>query len=223
MKKAIAILGFLVLTASLLFMINKGSSQINATKNRKAAVHTELYNNIDSLSYPVFSGLKARDEKLVHDAIELHMKASFKEYEKVKKEKGEDGEESAYETSYKVKYNEGGKLSFLIYNYQYTGGAHGMYTVTSYNYDLNKHQQVLLTDLLNNQAKIEKAKNYIYSYITEHADRFYSDIQKSDISLDENTAFYYTNSGISIVFQQYDIAPYAAGNQEIKIPSSFLY
>nr|MDH3162670.1 DUF3298 domain-containing protein [Bacillus licheniformis] len=26
-----------------------------------------------------------------------------------------------------------------------------------------------------------------------------------------------------MVFQQYDIAPYAAGNQEIKLPSTLLY
>ncbi|KAA6447619.1 DUF3298 and DUF4163 domain-containing protein [Bacillus swezeyi] len=223
MKKAMAILGFLVLTASLLFMINKGSSQINASQNRKASVHTELYKDINSLLFPAFSGLKADDLKLVNDAIEHHMKASFKEYQKLKKEAGKKDGESAYETSYKVKYNDGEKLSFLIYDYQFSGGAHGMYTVTSYNYDFGKHQRVNLTDLLNNQAKIEKAKNYIYSYINEHPEQFYSDLKKSDIHLDENTAFYYTNNGISIVFQQYDIAPYAAGNQEIKIPASLLY
>ena len=40
-----------------------------------------------------------------------------------------------------------------------------MYTVTSYNFDFDKHKQVVLTDVLNNQAKIEKAKT-IFSAIS---------------------------------------------------------
>ncbi|MCJ2148815.1 MULTISPECIES: DUF3298 and DUF4163 domain-containing protein [Bacillus] len=225
MKKAMAILGFLVLTASLLFIINKGTSQINASQNRKAAIHTEYYKDISSLSFPVFSDLKEEDAQLANDAVKLHLKNSYKEFQKIVKdaEKKDKDEENVYETSYKVKYNEEGKLSFLIYDYQFSGGAHGMYTVTSYNFDFDKHKQVVLTDVLNNQAKIEKAKNYIFSYINEHPEQFYSDLKKSDIRLDEQTAFYYTSSGISIVFQQYDIAPYAAGNQEIKLPSTLLY
>lgn len=42
-QKAMAALGFLVLTALLLFTINKSSSLINASPNKKAAVYTEVY------------------------------------------------------------------------------------------------------------------------------------------------------------------------------------
>ncbi|MGR3286557.1 DUF3298 and DUF4163 domain-containing protein [Bacillus sonorensis] len=222
-KKAMAILGFLVLTSLLLFIINKYSTQTNASSAEKAAVHTEIYKGNDHLSYPTFSDIKGKDLTLINDAIERHMEASYKEAQSLKKEADQKGEESAYETSYKVKYNDGKKLSFLIYDYQFSGGAHGVYTVTSYNYDLNDHKRVKLLDVLSNQAKIENTKNYIISYINEHPEQFYSDLKKSDIRLNQNTAFYFTNSRISIVFQQYDIAPSAAGNQEIKIPSSYLY
>lgn len=118
MKKAMAILGFLVLTASLLFIINKGTSQINASQNRKAAVHTEYYKDISSLSFPVFSDLKEEDAKLANDAVKLHLKNSYKEFQKIVNdaEKKDKDEENVYETSYKVKYNEEGKLSFLIYD-----------------------------------------------------------------------------------------------------------
>ena len=65
MKKAMAILGFLVLTASLLFIINKGTSQINASQNRKAAVHTEYYKDISSLSFPMPMEVKNNAENNV--------------------------------------------------------------------------------------------------------------------------------------------------------------
>ncbi|MEK5096771.1 DUF3298 and DUF4163 domain-containing protein [Bacillus sp. FSL W8-0848] len=222
-QKAMAVLGFLVLTALLLFTINKSSSLINASPNKKASVYTEVYKGKESLSYPKFSDLKDKYLKMINDAIGRHMEASYKEYEMLKKEADQSGGESAYETSYKVNYNDGDRLSFFIYDYQYTGGAHGVYTATSYNYDLNEHRRITLLDVLNNQAKIEKAKNYIFSYINKHSEQFYSDLKKSDIRLDQDTAFYFTDSGISIVFQQYDIGPSSSGNQEIKIPSSFLY
>lgn len=54
-----------------------------------------------------------------------------------------------------------------------------MYTATSYNFDFDKRKQVVLTDVLNNQAKIEKAKNYIFSYINEHPEQFYSDLKRA--------------------------------------------
>lgn len=91
MKKAMAILGFLVLTASLLFIINKGTSQINASQNRKAAVHTEYYKDISSLSFPVFSDLKEEDAKLANDAVKLHLKNSYKEFQKIVNDAEKEG------------------------------------------------------------------------------------------------------------------------------------
>ncbi|MGX1079054.1 hypothetical protein RKD51_000191 [Bacillus sp. SLBN-57] len=45
-------------------------------------------------------------------------------------------------------------------------------------------------------------------------------MKKKDIVLGKNTAFYYTNDGIAIVFQQYDVAPYAAGNPVVAVPKT---
>ncbi|MDI5790913.1 hypothetical protein PO124_28335 [Bacillus licheniformis] len=46
-----------------------------------------------------------------------------------------------------------------------------MYTVTSYNFDFDKHKQVVLTDVLNNQAK-SKGKNYISAISTNIRNSF---------------------------------------------------
>ncbi|WP_448804260.1 hypothetical protein [Bacillus licheniformis] len=54
---------------------------------------------------------------------------------------------------------------------------------------------------------MDKTNTYSYNYIQKHSDIFLPDVKKKDIVLGKNTAFYYTNDGIAIVFQQYDDAP----------------
>ncbi|MPQ25481.1 DUF3298 and DUF4163 domain-containing protein [Bacillus paralicheniformis] len=125
-----------------------------------------------------------------------------------------------YQTSFKVKFNEANKLSVLIDDDMYSGGAHGMGTVKAYNYDLKTNKQIKLNQILNTKTKVKNAKNYIYNYIIKHKEIFFSDIEISNISLDKNTAFYFTKNGIAVVFQEYEVAPYAAGNPVVNIPQS---
>ncbi|OLG05226.1 hypothetical protein B4125_3298 [Bacillus paralicheniformis] len=77
-----------------------------------------------------------------------------------------------------------------------------------------------LSDILNTKSKMDKTKTYIYDYIQKHSDIFFPDVKKKDIVLGKNTAFYYTKDGIAIVFQQYDVAPYAAGNPVVAVPKT---
>ncbi|MDA7026834.1 RsiV family protein [Bacillus sp. CLL-7-23] len=217
MKKAMTMLGvFGVLIVFFIFAINM-FSQISASQNQKADVQTEIYKNINSLSFPTFSHLKRENLKLVNDEVELHMKDSYHHYRSLKKNINKKKQETAYETSYKVKFNDGEKLSFLIYDYQLPDGLRGVYSVAAYNYDFKKQKRIKLTDLLNTQAKVEKAKNDIFIYIHEHPEQFYSGLKKSDIRLNDNTAFYFTSDGISVVFQQYELSSSPSGNQEVKI------
>ncbi|NPC91717.1 DUF3298 domain-containing protein [Bacillus sp. WMMC1349] len=217
MKKAMAMLGvFGVLIVFFIFAINM-FSQINASQNQKADVQTEIYKNINSLSFPTFSHLKRENLKLVNDEVELHMKDSYHHYRSLKNNINKKKQETIYETSYKVKFNDGEKLSFLIYDYQLPDGSRGVFSVAGYNYDFKKQKRIKLTDLLNTQEKIEKAKNDIFIYIHEHPEQFYSGLKKSDIRLNDNTAFYFTNDGISVVFQQYELSSSPNGNQEVKI------
>ncbi|WP_158555956.1 RsiV family protein [Peribacillus glennii] len=44
--------------------------------------------------------------------------------------------------------------------------------------------------------------------------------KQSDVPVNKNSQFHFTNGGIYLVFQEYEVSYYAAGNPVVKIPSS---
>ncbi|MBV7506186.1 DUF3298 and DUF4163 domain-containing protein [Bacillus sp. sid0103] len=124
-----------------------------------------------------------------------------------------------YTTTYKIKYNNGKTLSVLIYDYGYYGGAHGMGSVTSFNFKISNGQKVKLRDVLNSNTKVSKVQRYAYNYMIKHNETF-SVSKLSDVAINNNTQFYYTDSGIVLVFQEYEVGPYSSGYPTVKIPST---
>lgn len=109
-------------------------------------------------------------------------------------------------------------ISLPVTYYQYTGGAHGLTTKVSYNYDLKTGKILKLKDLFKEgfdyksiidkkvREDIEKEKDIYF----ENGDLF------KDVS--ENQAYYLNIDSIIVYFQQYEIAPYSSGIREFKIP-----
>ncbi|WML46795.1 DUF3298 and DUF4163 domain-containing protein [Neobacillus sp. PS3-34] len=125
-----------------------------------------------------------------------------------------------YDVTYQVKYNENNQLSLLVYDYIYTGGAHGMEIVTSYNFNVLTGQQLKLGDIAQSTTGFNKIKKYAIADLMNRAKRgegiFTGDLNKMEIN--NNRPFYFTSNGIAIIFQEYEVAPYAAGMPEVKIP-----
>ena len=65
---------------------------------------------------------------------------------------------------YEIPYNEGGLLSIVTENYQYTGGAHGMTYKTAYNVDLNQGRLLPLRDFF---PKRDNYQSFIKTKIKE--------------------------------------------------------
>ncbi|MDZ5255036.1 DUF3298 and DUF4163 domain-containing protein [Clostridium sp. LIBA-8841] len=109
-------------------------------------------------------------------------------------------------------------ISLPVTYYQYTGGAHGLTTKVSYNYDLKTGKILKLNDLFK--------EGFDYKSIIDKKVR--EDIEKEkDIyfengalfkGVNENQAYYLNKDGIIVYFQQYEIAPYSSGIREFKIP-----
>ncbi len=89
----------------------------------------------------------------------------------------------------------------------------------SFNYDIEEGKRVYLTDILTTDEQIKAVRDYVWEYAIERPDVFYPDLKKEDIKLTKDTAYYFTDEGITLVFQQYEIAPYVSGNQEIHTPT----
>jgi peptidoglycan-N-acetylmuramic acid deacetylase PdaC-like protein/uncharacterized protein DUF3298 len=124
---------------------------------------------------------------------------------------------------YTVTYNENCFLSVYFEKYEFTGGAHGSTVRSSETWELCSGMQLPLYSFFKPEINY---RNLLIEEITKQAE--YNIKQNSNIyfteykslilkNFNENN-FYLTTQGIVIYYEQYDIAPYAAGIVEFLIP-----
>ena len=121
-----------------------------------------------------------------------------------------------YQVSYEVKFNENNLLSIVMNDDMYTGGAHGTTIVTSYNFNILTGQQLFVGDIAKNQTNLNKIKDYAINELSKRDYGFNEELK--NIEINNNRPFYFTQNGIILMFQEYEVAPYAAGRPEVKIP-----
>lgn len=211
--------------------IKKSSSVKYETpsKAKLQALGVKIVNNKykDEFQYPQVQGLISHTaQKKINEVIQNHINSSYKSALELKKEELTDKEVSqgkySYEVSYEVKYNKNNLLSILIYDYTYTGGAHGSTVVTAYNFDVLTGNQVKLTNIVGKNSKLTKLKKYTKTDLLNQQKELgtvFTD-ELDGLTFDNNRPFYFYDNGIVVKFQQYEVAPYAAGMPEVKIPYS---
>ncbi|WP_077198381.1 DUF3298 and DUF4163 domain-containing protein [Thermosipho affectus] len=111
--------------------------------------------------------------------------------------------------NYKVTYLKDNIISLVIDYYEYTGGAHGNTKRKAYNFDITKGKLLKLHDVVTRDS-IEKMLKYINNQIKLDKKRYFQTL------LDElpSEQFYFTNKGLVVYFNQYEIAPYSSGIPE---------
>lgn len=205
----------LVMTAFLLFACH---ASVVMAQEQTALVTDQLFKDKVELKYPQVSEMNNQTfEEKINGIFEQYIKHSYKEMRNNENEAEQYDFHAEYQTDFQVKYNQASLLSILTSNYIFSGGAHGNTVVQSFNFDEKAKKRVYLTDILNNEEKIEAVRDYVWEYAIARPDVFYPDLKREDIPLTQDTAFYFGSDGITLVFQQYEIAPYVSGNQEIFI------
>lgn len=112
----------------------------------------------------------------------------------------------------------GDVLSIRLSLIQSTGGAHPMTFVRDFNFNLNNGEVLKLGDLFNDQGKKtykEIVDKVIKDQMNENPDNYFVDEFKG---IGENVQYYLTKDNVVIFYQLYDLAPYAFGIPEFKIP-----
>ncbi len=126
---------------------------------------------------------------------------------------------SPYETIVNTKIEKSEKtITYILYVYQYTGGAHGVTGVYTFTYDENgkllKESDVFDTNYLSVIAPM--ARDYFYINLGEY---------KNPTMIDDGTrpvhenyrSWYLTNDDVVFIFGQYQVGPYVLGIQEFRI------
>jgi hypothetical protein len=120
-------------------------------------------------------------------------------------------------------YNKDGKFSVGYDDYMYAGGAHGMYNTTIFNYDLDTGKQISLKSILNTDEKISKAKNYAVYVLNakyKKGANLFADVINDPPFDVSKMPFYLKDSGITVRFYPYEVAPFSEGFVDITIPYS---
>lgn len=124
---------------------------------------------------------------------------------------------------YTITYNDNCFLSLYTDKYEFTGGAHGNTVRTSNTWELCTGENIYLYYFFKPytnyrfmllQEIIEQAERNL----TENPGIYFEDYKNLIIKNFNPDSFYMSPSGITIYYQQYDIAPYSTGIVEFTIP-----
>mgnify|MGYP000852374480 FL=1 len=184
----------------------------------------ESGSNIDlELVIPVVEGLANSDvQASINSTLENDIK-SFQMYmlNMAGEEYNNNNEKYVAKTSFKTNYKGENILSISVIFYQYTGGAHGIYDMVGYNFDLKKGTLIELNELLANESYKDIINEEIKRQISENEKNIdYFEDESGFKSIASQQPYYIKDDKLVIFFSLYEIAPYASGIPEFEIPLS---
>lgn len=117
-------------------------------------------------------------------------------------------------------------ISFVVNLYYFSGGAHGLNETYAFNYDLDKKQDISILDFLNSTSSLdnlaELSKERVISQLQSNGiqmnDSLNEMVDSGTAPTEENYKnFTFNYNSLTIYFQQYQVAPGAAGSMDITI------
>lgn len=121
-------------------------------------------------------------------------------------------------SNYEVAYNKNNIISIPITTYEFTGGAHGMTYLKSYNYNLIDSKELTLSDIFRDGVDYKKIVNsFIKKEIDKNQGDYFDNIIGEFKGISENQEFYIEEDGVVIYFPLYEIAPYSTGIPKFKL------
>ncbi len=185
----------------------------------------------EGVYYPVVRGLDSASEDKINRYLYekgLQGKAAYADMKEMAREMSSLDPLAKYYTytmDYKVKVSNEENISILFNDYEYAGGAHGLYHYTAFNFDSAtgaKYDDIseLFDDSSYGGIINREVRSQIYQRVASGEfssfDTFYS--------IDPYTEdFYITNEGVGVYFGLYEYTSFADGIPEFVIPNSLFY
>lgn len=138
--------------------------------------------------------------------------------------------EYEWTSRYYVTYNQGCFTSLYTDQYCYMGGAHGNTIRTSDTWDFETGRRVTLSDIFSSDYLsplirndlFEKIEKQIQERLEKEPGSYFKDYPSLLREHFRPESFYLTPDGLTLYYQQYDVAPYATGFPEFFFPRSEL-
>lgn len=123
----------------------------------------------------------------------------------------------------------GNYVSFLLFFFSYTGGAHGIHDYICKTYDRESGEIVKLSDIIS-MNQLKQISSYCRNAVGEQKKSMYEDYEgiKTDIELKNGTKpewdnfenFIIYEDSLIVIFNEYEIAPYYMGAFRVNVPDS---
>ena len=208
-------------------VIGKAASYTRETNESNGNVYVEgnhdrLYISRDSRTR--YKELAAALDQIMNDEADAYNQ-EVKEYRKEQEDSSDspaNGEVPfMLEEEICVRRSDQEVLSFVETGSSYTGGAHGVRWYTTHNLDAASGREISLNDVIKDQSllqetlKEELQKKYKDEILFEDLDENIKTILEG--TGDSKQAWTLDPQGITFYYSNYDIAPYAAGTQNVTI------
>lgn len=123
---------------------------------------------------------------------------------------------------YKVTLQQLPLLSLYVNSYQYTGGAHGLYTWKANTFDLQEKKKLHLADLFQKDSDyLDRIRTEMVRQIKQNESIYFPDATEKVMST-KNFHYFLEPEHLVIYFPLYEIAPYASGIPQFRIPYTLL-
>jgi hypothetical protein len=112
-------------------------------------------------------------------------------------------------------------ISVIIRQESYAGGAHGSHSAQSFNYDVKKRKELTLTDLMSYEKASQVSRESLKKVFTENGDSEVFEsfaLEGTDPQAENFKVFTMTPDAITVYFNEYQVAPYVYGEQQVVIP-----
>ncbi|MHC1747041.1 MAG: DUF3298 and DUF4163 domain-containing protein [Cellulosilyticaceae bacterium] len=177
---------------------------------------------IEGLSNKKFQNIVNKYFKIHANTLRSNIMDEAKVYYNQKSNFGQSPVVFELVSNYTVKESMPNYFTIGVFEYTYTGGAHGMSHQKYINIDLVNNKILTLKDLFLKDTEYEQVIcEYIKTQVderTKQGKQFYN-IQETLLKMTDDQNFYISKEGnLVIVFNIYEIAPYTSGVVEFTIP-----
>ena len=168
--------------------------------------------------------IKKMNEHYKNDAEEFKNinKTDVREF--FKNADSDDNRYYYYEVFPSVVSNDDKYLSLMMRTEVNLLGAHGTYTIEGWNFDKGTGKKLRIFDIVKSKDDL---KNFLLNWCKENSENIdffdeYEEIIESYINNEYEMQFVIENGIVSVIFQIYDIAPYAQGAIEIILDNEII-
>lgn len=182
-----------------------------------------------NIKIPVVGGIQDKSiQKKINDMLEEEILAFKLDLEETSQLALKDAKEYEWAmlpyaafVDYKVHATQNNLLSISVTYYQYTGGAHGSTLQNNFNIDLDTGNEATLKDFFyEGENYKEIISKEIKKQMASKEAGYFEDALNTVSFISNTQSFYVKDNNIVVCYGHYEIAPYAAGIQEFKIPFS---